>query len=266
MYNNEEITFFLPSFGGGGVEKMMIFLANDFAKKGIKVTYVVGKSEGPYENLLLPEIEVIDLKLNRVLFAIFPLIRLFRKRGTRIVLTAMNYVNIIVLIASFFSKKLDRVIIGERTIPSLCNSGGISFQLVKFGIKKLYPKATNVIAISEGVKTDLIDNFDIEEDKIKIINNFYVINNENKKTSKNRLYDKLKKSENPIIIAVGRLVKEKNFTFLIKVFAKLSIDNEVKLLILGEGEERAKLEHLVGELGLSNRVILPGLLLTLMII
>lgn len=61
-----------------------------------------------------------------------------------------------------------------------------------------------------------------------------------------------------IVVAVGRLVSQKNFSVLIKAFSKLPSDLNSKLIIIGEGEERRKLESLINDLGLDDRVDLIG--------
>ena len=63
--------------------------------------------------------------------------------------------------------------------------------------------------------------------------------------------------EGKIILAAGRLVKEKGFDVAIRAFALLD-DPEAKLVIVGEGDRRAELEALAVELGVADRVRLPG--------
>ena len=60
-----------------------------------------------------------------------------------------------------------------------------------------------------------------------------------------------------IILAAGRLVKEKGFDVALRAFALLN-DPNAKLVIVGEGERRAELEALAAELGVADRVSLPG--------
>jgi N-acetylgalactosamine-N,N'-diacetylbacillosaminyl-diphospho-undecaprenol 4-alpha-N-acetylgalactosaminyltransferase len=68
----------------------------------------------------------------------------------------------------------------------------------------------------------------------------------------------LKPLEFDYILAVGRLNRQKGFDILIKSFAKSSLKNKVKLVILGEGKERKNLEKLIVELNLKKQVLLYG--------
>ncbi len=62
----------------------------------------------------------------------------------------------------------------------------------------------------------------------------------------------------PVVLAAGRLHRVKDHATLIKAFARLASGRPCRLIILGEGRERKKLEALVHRLGLDGRVSLPG--------
>jgi len=61
------------------------------------------------------------------------------------------------------------------------------------------------------------------------------------------------------VVSIGRLSREKGYDYLIKAFAlflKSAVD--ARLLIIGDGPERNKLEGMVHDLGLTGKVLLPG--------
>lgn len=60
------------------------------------------------------------------------------------------------------------------------------------------------------------------------------------------------------IVAVGRLSPEKRFDLLLRATARLADQHDVEVVICGEGRERARLEKLGRELGLEDRLRLPG--------
>lgn len=59
------------------------------------------------------------------------------------------------------------------------------------------------------------------------------------------------------ILGVGRLTKQKRFDLLIKAYHKANL-KDFKLVILGEGNQRAELEKLIDTLNLNDSVIMPG--------
>jgi glycosyltransferase involved in cell wall biosynthesis len=67
-----------------------------------------------------------------------------------------------------------------------------------------------------------------------------------------------KECEPPVVLAVGRLTRQKGFNILIRAFSRVRRTRAVRLMILGEGEERPFLEDLIRQLGLEQEVSLPG--------
>ena len=59
------------------------------------------------------------------------------------------------------------------------------------------------------------------------------------------------------IVAVGRLVRQKNFSLLLRAFA-IAAEPHDQLVILGEGPQRKKLERLATKLGIKDQVAMPG--------
>lgn len=64
--------------------------------------------------------------------------------------------------------------------------------------------------------------------------------------------------EVPLVISVGRLVAVKDFDMLIRAFARVLRLRPARLLILGEGRQRCRLERLIKRLDLADTVALPG--------
>jgi len=61
----------------------------------------------------------------------------------------------------------------------------------------------------------------------------------------------------PYVLAMGRMVPQKGFDVLLKAWAELKLESH-DLLLAGDGDERASLEKLAGDLGLSGRVRFLG--------
>ena len=68
-----------------------------------------------------------------------------------------------------------------------------------------------------------------------------------------------KKDRSKIILAAGRLTKQKNFLYLLKEFAKFLINNKnYKLIILGEGEKKSEIQYYIKKNNISGHVFLKG--------
>ena len=64
--------------------------------------------------------------------------------------------------------------------------------------------------------------------------------------------------EPPVIVAAGRMRPQKDFPTLIEAFARLRTARHARLLILGDGPDRAALDVLVRRAGLERDVAMPG--------
>lgn len=122
----------------------------------------------------------------------------------------------------------------------------------KFLIKLLYPKATRVVPVSQGVMQDLVDNYNVPQSKCTVMYNAY---------DRSTLLEKSQAAVNdlptkPYMIGIGRLVPNKNFSLLIKAFSKSASERD--LVILGQGPEMNDLKTLAKQLGVESRVHLLG--------
>lgn len=64
--------------------------------------------------------------------------------------------------------------------------------------------------------------------------------------------------EGPVIGTIAALRPEKNIERLVRAFARVAAQRPARLVLIGDGPQRAELEGLAGELGLGDRVIFAG--------
>lgn len=251
---NTAIAFIINSLEGGGAERVMCKLLSimekDFAARDLDV-HLILLDDVPQAQQCPRYVQkhVLDTKgslhngysaLKKLLSAINPSICLS-------FLTRANLLNVKI------GKKLGyRAIISERVNTSSHLSGGIKDLISKCLIRMVYPSADAVIAVSEGVKADLVAHFGVAENRVHTIYNPYNINTIN--AMANEWVDDL--PARPYIVATGRLVKNKNFTLLLEALAASRLTHD--LVILGQGEEQSELEAKAHALGISHRVHLLG--------
>lgn len=145
----------------------------------------------------------------------------------------------------------------------LAIKGHLSFGLkLLVSVKQVIPTLflDKLICISEAVKQEF-QYFGIKSKKIEVINlgiNTEIFDLE--KVDNNYIYNEFGINNNEIIVGtVGRLEKQKNLSFLINVFGRLKKqNNNVKLLIIGDGSQKAELTTKCVELGILNDVIFTG--------
>jgi len=64
--------------------------------------------------------------------------------------------------------------------------------------------------------------------------------------------------DEPLIVAVGSLIRRKNYQMLIEAYRHIENKIPHKLFIIGDGEDRSRLEKLVEQYGLTERIVFIG--------
>lgn len=255
-----DISLYLPSLRGGGAERSMLTLANAFAEKGLKVDVVLAKAEGPFLDLVAPGVCVVDLDASRVATSLPALIRYLREKRPPAMLSAMHYANVIALCARIVANVPTRLVVSERnTLTPVSHSTALKrMRLMPWLMRLLYPRADAIVAVSAGVAADLSSAIGLPRERISVIYN-PVVSRQLLSRSREPVVNAWVNSEqSPIVLAAGRLSAQKDYPTLINAFARIRRERPVRLVILGEGEERASLERQVQSMGLGAHVLLPG--------
>ena len=124
-------------------------------------------------------------------------------------------------------------------------------------IRRAFPRAHAIVAVSEGVKEDLVRQFSIAPERITVVPNPVDLERI-RRASVDPIASDDFVNGGPSIVSVGRLVPLKGFDLLIRAFARLDPSLRARLVIIGDGDERGSLERLIAELALTGRVTLVG--------
>jgi glycosyltransferase involved in cell wall biosynthesis len=137
-------------------------------------------------------------------------------------------------------------------------SGTPKLNFVRKFFWKIFSKNIYKVTCPTISAYDNLKNLKIFPDsKLEILYDPIISIQEIKKKKYEKLDERFLKDE--FILSIGRLTKQKNFQLLIRSFFKISEKiPEIKLIILGEGEDRFKLEKLIRKLRLDNKVFLLG--------
>ena len=255
---HSKIAFFLPNLEAGGAERVTAYLANGLAERGFQVDLVALRAEGPCRELLSGKVRVVDLRARRVLSGIVPLTRYLRQENPAVLLPALDHVNIGALLSQRISATATHVIptvhISHSKAAAL--QGGIKGWLLRALIRYLYRSAHAVVAVSQGAADDMVKTAGVPREKVRVI--FPILTSGIEELAKQPAdHPWFAPGQPPVLLSVGRLAPQKDFVTLIEVFSRLRKDLDIRLMILGEGKERGRLEQLVRSLELVQNVAMP---------
>ncbi len=125
-------------------------------------------------------------------------------------------------------------------------------------IRLLYPRLDRIVAVSAGVADDTARIARLPRESIAVVRNPVITPELTAQAAAPCPHPWLDGTGVPAICAAGRLQRQKDFPTLIRAFAKLRAGRDCRLLILGEGSARPRLEALITELGLADQVALVG--------
>lgn len=260
----KHIAIFTPTLGGGGAERTVVLLANVLTEQGYKVSLLVASTEGAKAKLLVEvgkQVNVVDLQSGRVLSSVPKIAKWLRDNQPNSLISSQTHANIAIYFATQLARYRGKLILREVSTPSvnLKSTTGVKQSALKKLMMFVYQKADEVIAVSNGVKDDLEQYLGIRLKNIKVIYD-PVIHDEMFELAKEPIEHPWFKSDRkqPVILAVGRLTEAKNYELLINAFRLVLDEKEARLVILGEGEDREKLEKLVSDLGIKDKVDFHG--------
>lgn len=255
----KKLLFVIPSLAGGGAERVVIILLRHLNRNTFNPHLVLFEKKGEYLKDLPDDVKTYNLnKKSRYDFPklIWRLNRLIKHIQPQVIISFLEYANLVTLIAAKVMPSKTPLIISERNFLSLWIQQTRMRPIRKLFHRIFYPKANVIITLSKGVKEDLIQSFYISTDKIKTIYNPLDLG---------RISQLAKEAINtpdtnnlPMLIAIGRLTAQKGYPYLLRAFKKLRDNLSVKLLILGQGKEEENLKRLTKGLKIADDVVFMG--------
>jgi glycosyltransferase involved in cell wall biosynthesis len=256
-----DIAFFLPNLNGGGAERVLLNLAIGFADRGFSVDLVLAKAKGDYLPEVPAHVTIVDLNAQRLIAGIPALTRYLKRNRPPVMIAALEEANLIAIACQRLTGAPTRIIVTVHNHLStqLQHSSSLKQRLIRLLLRQLYPAASAIVAVSQGVADDLVQLGGLSPAQVKVIYNPIITSALLSKMQEPISHPWLSPSSpQPVILGVGRLNRQKDFQTLIRAIAQVRQQRQVRLIILGEGEERPHLEALVQQLNLVGAVDLPG--------
>ncbi|MEM8618054.1 MAG: glycosyltransferase, partial [Pseudomonadota bacterium] len=255
---NAGLYFYIPSFAGGGAERIFIRIANYLANEGHKVGFIVNHDGGPLKDMLSSKVDLQVLGIERGAKAIFALAKLLRKLKPQVLISVMTRTNIVAILAYRLSGQSTRIICCERNHYSTILNGfdPVRRWMMDQSVRRLYPVAYAVIGNTPDVTQDVALAAGLSQDQTAVIPNPAPDCEELNAARDAPMNHPWFNDDKPVAIAIGRLVAQKDYPTMLEAVAKSG--DELRLAVLGTGPDQAALEAYAEELGIEDRVEFLG--------
>lgn len=255
------IVIFLPNLDGGGAERVMVTLVNAISGRGFAVDLVLATATGPLLRHVSPAVRIVDLNSSRLITALVPLASYLRRRRPSALLVAITHASVVALIARRLARVQVRIVVSERSTISkdFQHASGPIARLTYRLVPRLYSLADGICTVSQAASADLMRFAGLPRDRVQTIYNPFELPRIEKLAAACTPHPWLDVGQPPVILAMGRLTKQKDFATLLLAFVRLRKTHYARLVILGEGELRPSLLLRIQEYGLTqDDVQLPG--------
>lgn len=249
------IALLISSLRSGGAERVASIVVNYWARKGqdVQLFTLSGREDSPFYDLD-PAVRHVPLGISRLsrhplqalannLRRVWLIRREIAKGQPDVLISFMDTTNVLAILAT---RGLGvPVIVSERSNPTI-QAPKTAWRLMR---NLLYSRADAVVTQTERARACFPSSV---RARCVVIPN-PVLSPVAASDRDEMMVPK------PALVAMGRLSEEKGFHLLISVFARLVVDYpDWHLLIVGEGTLREKLEILSQEMGIRDRVLIPG--------
>lgn len=255
-----DVLILLHDLRGGGAERAMLRLAGGMAAANQRVHLLLVSAQGDYLSEIPSSVTMSHLGGGSVFGAIPAIAKVLRQLQPRTFLAALTHVNVAAIAAAALAGFKGRLVVSERNQISAKAAAAKSWrEKLTYALAPMaYARTDGVVAVSDGVARDLVEFARLPPGLVHYVHN--------------PVYDEglLVRGREPaphpwlvdggpsVIIAVGRLHEQKDFATLLKAFFQVRDTRPARLIIFGEGPERAALEGLIAASPYAQHVALPG--------
>jgi glycosyltransferase involved in cell wall biosynthesis len=254
------LVIYLPGLDAGGAERSHINLAPDLMARGVDVTFLVHRLQGPLVDSIPPGVRLVSLECSRTLSAFWPLARFLKAARPDVLISNLGHNNIMAIWAAAIARSRTRIVATQHnTLSSECRAGrGWRFASLPLMYRWFLGRADGIIAVSNGVADDLERVTGIDRERITVIYNPVITRDCESLMEEPAAHPWLTDGGPPVVLGVGRLIEQKDFQTLMEAFADVTRKCDARLILLGEGPLRAKLAAAAVSLGIADQVSMPG--------
>lgn len=259
-----KIALLMQSAANGGVQRVMINLAHGLVDKGMNIDFIICDARGEMLGDIPEKCKIVNYKKEKyygdlkVALSFFKILRYMKDYPQAVIIGAPGLAGTVLAFAKIFRKKSRVVVILDNKCSLL--KGKSTYHTVIYYINKWFlTKADAIVAAHRAAGEDIIEHCNIPRSKMHVIYHPLIDSKriEEAITEIDHPYI-LAKNEYKLLVAVGRIVPEKDYINLVSAFSKLRKKIKIKLIIIGEGPLREDIQNHIVLCGVEEDVELFG--------
>ncbi|MCB1875357.1 MAG: glycosyltransferase [Chromatiales bacterium] len=239
---------------------MIANLATGILALGHPVDIVAARTQGAHVEALPAGARLIRLAARHSTTALPALVRYLRNEPPSVLLAAKERaIRTAVLAKRLSGSQVPLYGRMGTTLSAALEGGNPLSRSIRYALlRNAYRRLDGLIAVSGGVADDVEKIAGMERTRIHVIRNPVIGPWLAKAAEADPQHPWFGDGGDPIVLGAGRLTRQKDFPTLLRAFALANRHRGCRLIILGEGRDRQALLDLANELGVADRVDLPG--------
>ena len=256
------VAFFLQNLRYGGAQRVTINIANGLTARGYDVDLVVANLEGDFTSDVSDELNVVELAVPSVaglgVLAGIPRLKAYLESTHPAVLIAgQTHANIAAALAARAAKPRPYVALTEHSAYG--RSEGVKDWLTNALASYVYTLADDIVGVSEGVVESIVENTRITPTNTSVLYNPIDLETVRARSKDPVTHDWLTDPSIRPVVSVSRLETQKNLSLLLRAFETVHERYpDTRLIVVGKGSERDRLDELSRSLGIDDVVAFPG--------
>jgi len=241
------------------VERQLVNLCCGLVELGQPLDLVLVKDRSPALADLPEAVRIVRLGTRHTLTSVLALARYLRREKPRVLLAAKDRAARTAVLSRRLSGHNIPLVVRLGTTLSAALSGKPAWRrrLWYFLMRRFYPHMDAIVGVSKGVAEDVRQITNLPSERFHVIPN-PVITRTVLEKAEQPITHRWMRQDVPLVLGIGRLTRQKDFPTLLRAFAEVRKRRELRLVILGEGGDRASLIGLARELGIEEDLDLPG--------
>ncbi|RFA37469.1 glycosyltransferase [Alkalilimnicola ehrlichii] len=254
------LAIFIPSYGDGGVERMLVNMARGLAAREVEVVFLTGRLDGPHLNMLPKNVKTIHFPKVSRLAQVHRLRDILQSAPVDWLLAAKLDDARVAMETKRLLGGWPRVLLRPGTAVTERLAGRVWWKKWRKlrQLRKIYGQADLIVANSEGVRQDIARATNLPVRALELVRNPVLVPEFYKLADEPEPHPWFADGQPPVILGAGGLRQQKGFDTLIQAFGIVKSKRECRLMILGEGHQRRRLSEQARALGIDNDFALPG--------